>query len=139
MYNVSSKRKQIYTVNLHIPAKPLHSSDTVSVHFNHFYCMEICGKLRRDLAMLTYIYLDVDESWLTSSVPQKRIKFQISLHYANIEQNAFSWCVVDRHVSFKMVEVHITLLLPYSVNNDRHRYAWLNKDYSSPGILQRDW
>ncbi len=25
----------------HIPAKPLHNSDTVSVHFNHFYCMGI--------------------------------------------------------------------------------------------------
>ncbi len=45
-----------------IPAKPLHNSDTVSVHFNNFYCIQICYKLRRDLAMLTYIYLDVDDS-----------------------------------------------------------------------------
>ncbi len=36
---------------------PLHNHDIVSVHFNHFYCMEICNKLRRDLAMVTYIYL----------------------------------------------------------------------------------
>ncbi len=51
---------------------------------------------------------------------QKRFKLHISLHYANIEQNAFSWLVVDSHVSFKMVGEHITLLLPYSINNDRH-------------------
>ncbi len=44
-----------------IPNKPSHNNDTVSVHFNHFYCMEICDKLRRDLAMLTYLYVDVDE------------------------------------------------------------------------------
>ncbi len=44
-----------------IPAKPLHNHDIVSVHFNHFYCMEICNKPRKDLAMLTYIYLNVDE------------------------------------------------------------------------------
>ncbi len=52
-------------------------------------------------------------------MPQQRFKLQISLNYANIEQNAFSWCVVDGHVSFKMVEEHTTLLLPYSVNNVR--------------------
>ncbi len=44
-----------------IPAKPLHNSDTVSVHFNDFYCMGICDKLSRHLSMLTYIYLNVDE------------------------------------------------------------------------------
>ncbi len=52
-----------------IPAKPLHSSDIVSMHFNHFYCMGICDKLTRHLFMLTYIYLNMDECWLTSSVP----------------------------------------------------------------------
>ncbi len=45
----------------YIPAKPLHNSDSVSVHFNHFYCMEICDKLSRHLYMLTYIYLNMDE------------------------------------------------------------------------------
>ncbi len=40
-----------------IHTNPLYNSDTVSVHFNNFYCPEICDKLRRDLAMLTYIYL----------------------------------------------------------------------------------
>ncbi len=44
-----------------IPDKPLHNPDIVSVHVNHFNCMEICDKLRRDLAIFTYIYLDVDE------------------------------------------------------------------------------
>ncbi len=44
-----------------IPAKLLHNSDTVSVHFNHFYYMGICNKLSRHLCMLTYIYLNIDE------------------------------------------------------------------------------
>ncbi len=73
-------------------------------------------------AMLTYIYLNVDECWLTSSMRQQRFKLQISFHYANIEQNTFSWGVVDGHVSFNLVGVHITLVLPYhvySINNDR--------------------
>ncbi len=104
--------KYIYWKYSSMPAKPLHNSDTVSVHFNHFYCMEICDKLRRDLAMLTYIYLNVDECWLASSTPQHRLKLQSSLNYANIEQNSFSWPIVNGHVSFKMVGVHITLLLP---------------------------
>ncbi len=39
------------TVLSYIPAKPLHNHDIVSVHFNHFYCMDICDKLRRDLWM----------------------------------------------------------------------------------------
>ncbi len=53
-------------------------------------------------------------------MPQHRFIVKISLNYANIEQNAFSCRVVDGHVSFKMVGVHITLLLPYGINNDRH-------------------
>ncbi len=44
-----------------IPAKPVHNSDTDSVHFNHFYCIGICNKLSRHLLILTYIYLNVDE------------------------------------------------------------------------------
>ncbi len=44
-----------------IPAKPLHNHDTVPVHFNHFYCTKICDKLRRDLSILTYMYLNGDE------------------------------------------------------------------------------
>ncbi len=38
-----------------IPAKPLHNHDIVSIHFNHLYCIGMCYKLSRDLAMLTYI------------------------------------------------------------------------------------
>ncbi len=46
----------------------LHNCDTVSVHCNHFYCIEICDKLNKHLHMLTYIYLNVDECWLISSM-----------------------------------------------------------------------
>ncbi len=45
-----------------ILAKPLHNRDIVSVHFNHFYCTEMCDKLKRGVAMFAYIYLNVDES-----------------------------------------------------------------------------
>ncbi len=49
--------------------------------------MEIYDKLRRDLAMFTYIYLNVDECWLTSSMPQQSFKLQIVLNYAVIPEN----------------------------------------------------
>ncbi len=52
-----------------ITAKLLHNRDIVSVHLNYFQCTEICDKLSRDLCMLSYIYLDVDEYRLTSSMP----------------------------------------------------------------------
>ncbi len=56
------RKFQIFSLSvLNIPAKPSHNHDIVFVHFNHFYCTEICDKLRRDLAMFTYIYLNVDE------------------------------------------------------------------------------
>ncbi len=45
-----------------IPTKPLRNHHIVSVHFNNFYCTEICDNLKRDLAMFTYIYPSVDES-----------------------------------------------------------------------------
>ncbi len=54
---------------LSIPAKPLHNNDIVSVHFNHFHRVGIYEKLSRHLSMLTYIYLNVDECWLTYSMP----------------------------------------------------------------------
>ncbi len=53
-------------------------------------------------------------------MPQQRFKLQITLNYANIEYSAFSCRVVDGHASLQKVGVHITLLLPYSINNDRH-------------------
>ncbi len=64
--------------------KPLHNCDMVSVHFNHFHCMGICDKLNRHLSMLTYIYLNVDDCCLASSMPLQRFKLQISLNYGNI-------------------------------------------------------
>ncbi len=39
----------------------------------------------KDFGMLIYLYLDVDECWLTYSMPQQRFKLHISLNYANIE------------------------------------------------------
>ncbi len=41
-----------------ITAKPLHNHNIGAVHFNHFYCTEICDKLKRDFAMFIYIYLN---------------------------------------------------------------------------------
>ncbi len=56
----------IHTLNIFylsnsIPAKPLHNHDIVSGHFNHFYCTGVCDKLSSDIAMLTYIYFNVDD------------------------------------------------------------------------------
>ncbi len=44
--------------------------------------------------------------------------------------------LVDGHVSFNIVWVHITLLSSYSIHNDRHSsvYTWLDEDNSSPGM-----
>ncbi len=52
--------------------------------------MQICKKLSRDLAMLTYIYLNVGVCWLTSSMPQQIFKLQIFLNYAVIPDNVIS-------------------------------------------------
>ncbi len=48
--------------------------------------MEICDKLRRALAMLTYIYLNVDECWLTPAMPQQMFKLISLLNYAVIPE-----------------------------------------------------
>ncbi len=40
--------------------------------------------------MLTYIYFNVDECWLTSSMPQQRFKLQILFNYAVIPENDIS-------------------------------------------------
>ncbi len=53
-----------------IPAKPLHNHDIVLVHFNHFHYIGICDKLRRHLSLLTYLYLNMHECWLRSSIPK---------------------------------------------------------------------
>ncbi len=62
----------------------------IMTHFYHFYCTEICDKLSSDLAMLTYIYLNVDDCRLTSSMPQQRFKHQTWLNYAVIPENVIS-------------------------------------------------
>ncbi len=97
-----------YTITL-IPAKPLHNHDIVSVHFNHFYYMGMCDKLSRHLAMLTYIYLNVDECGLTSSMPQQRFKRQICL---NVTKCVFLECVIVKD-SFDVVMANTNLLIPY--------------------------
>ncbi len=51
------------------PLSYLSSHCIVTVHFNHFYCMGICDKLTSHLSMLTYIYFNMDECWLTSFMP----------------------------------------------------------------------
>ncbi len=56
--------------------------------------MGICNKLSRHLYMLTYIYLNVDECWLTSSMHHESFKLQISLNYGSIKQNVVSWSVL---------------------------------------------
>ncbi len=53
--------------------------------------MEICSKLRRDLAtMFTYIYLNEDECWLIFFMHQQRFQLQILLNYAVIPENVVS-------------------------------------------------
>ncbi len=68
-----------------------------------YLALMIVSVIVRRSTTLTYIYRDVDECWITSSM--KRFKVQMSLNYANIKQNAFSWHVVAGHVSFKIVSV----------------------------------
>ncbi len=70
--------------------------------------LHICPS--KGLTMLTYISL---------SQQRFKLKLKISLKNANTEQNVFSWHV-NGHVSFNLVGVYITLLSPYSINNDRH-------------------
>ncbi len=56
----------------------------------YIYCMQICDKLSRDLAMLSYLNLNVDDCWLTSSMPQQMFKLQILLNHAVIPENVIS-------------------------------------------------
>ncbi len=73
-----------------IPAKPLHNHDIVWVHFNNFYCTEICNKLSWDLAVLTYIYLNVDECLINIFYAPPKVKLHILLNYAVIPENVIS-------------------------------------------------
>ncbi len=72
--------------------------------------------------MLTYIYLDVVDCCqhlLYHSKGLNSIFLSIMLKFNKM----CLWSVVDGRVGFKMVRVHITLLSPYSINNDGHSPA----------------
>ncbi len=84
-----SKCWTYFSIVLYIPAK-LQNHEIVSVHFNRCYCTDICDKLSRDLAMLTYIYLNVDNCWSTSSMSQWRFKLQLLLNNAVIPEHFIS-------------------------------------------------
>ncbi len=74
----------------HISAQPLHNHIIVSGHLYHFPCMKIYDTLRRHLCMLTYIYFDMDDCWLTYCMLQQMVKLKISLNYALIPENVIS-------------------------------------------------
>ncbi len=57
----SSRFSQVLYTEIKIYLSYLLSHYIVSVHFNNLPSTEICNKLMRDLSMLTYIYLNVDE------------------------------------------------------------------------------
>ncbi len=118
----------LYLLSLHI---------TVT-QFQYILIILLHGDLRQNKQGLSYVHLHISQcGWvliLTSSMLQQRFKLQISLDYDNIEQNAFSWLVVDGHVSFNLVGVHIILLLPCSINNDITLHAWLDKDHILQGM-----
>ncbi len=56
--------------------------------------MGICGTLKRQLSILTYTYLNVDECWLTYSMHKHKFKLHIYLKYAVISENVVSEIVV---------------------------------------------
>ncbi len=67
---------------------PVHSHDIVYVLL--VFIAWRFAKLNSDLDMLTYIYLNVDDCWLTSSMPQQRFNIQMFLNYAVIPENVIS-------------------------------------------------
>ncbi len=52
--------------------------------------MEICDNLSRDIAMLTYIYLNVNDYWLISSMPQQRFKLKLLLNCEVVPEHVIS-------------------------------------------------
>ncbi len=84
----------------------LYNHEIVSMHFNHFLYMGICDNLSRHLSMLPTIYLNVDECWLTSSMPKQRFKLQISLNYGKSWQNL---------VSRSVLKLKVALMLTWSI------------------------
>ncbi len=69
-------------------------------------------------------------------MPQQRFKLQISLNYGKLKQNVVSWTVLMLKVALTWswsILLHWHLI---SIKNDRHLlHAWLDNDYSSPGML----
>ncbi len=55
--------------------------------------MGICDKLSRHLYLLPYIYLNVDESWLTISMPQRVI-----YKYTKLTVMHINYTFINQHV-----------------------------------------
>ncbi len=127
-HNMSKYNEPPQTYTMYILAKPLHNHDTVSVHFNYFYCTEICDKLSRDLAMLTYKYLNVDDCWLTSSMPQQRFKLQNLLNYSCNSRKSYLWSLVGDPKAVEVNWFPFTCIHANSITNSIH--AWLTKHYT---------
>ncbi len=75
--------------------------------------------------MFTYIYLNVDGCWLTSSMPQESFKVHILLNYALIPENVFS---EDQLQLLKVLEVNwfsVTYILTNLITNSIH-VCWPN-------------
>ncbi len=113
-----------------IHAKLLHNHDIVSIQFNHFPRMNICDTLRRHLCMLTYIYCNVNEHWLTS--PKETLNLQI-LHYTVILENVVSKRLVLTLQAVEVTWSHVANVLDNLMINTIH--AWLAKDDRSPSVF----
>ncbi len=97
-------------------------------NFNYFYCMEICDILSRDLDMLTYTYLNVNDCWLTSSMSQQRFKLQLLLN-CNSRKCHFWRLVVEMNWFL------FTYILANLITNSIH--AWLTNYYRWSGMCHQ--
>ncbi len=97
------------------------------LRINNCSCLRIYDTIWIYLSMLTYIYLKVDECWLTSSMHQQRFKLHMSFNYAVIwEKTVYesSW-----NCWSELVPCHsCTNLMINAIN------AWVDKDYRLPGV-----
>ncbi len=63
IYQLVSKHLTHIISSNYIHAKPLHKHDIVSVHFNHFYCMEICKE------GCSYVHLHISQCrWVVINI-----------------------------------------------------------------------
>ncbi len=88
VYNMLSCM-HLTTPTNHHTCQAIHNHDTVSAHFNQFYWMEFCDKLRGYLSMFTYIYFNVDKCWLTSSMPQQSLNSKLCLIMLSLQKMSF--------------------------------------------------